>query len=82
MSKVIGFVVGAVEIAAGIILLPTGTGIGLIISGAALIAGTAASLLLAPKPPAREAAEMTLQLGEQPRCIILGTAAMPGRLSR
>lgn len=74
--KVINFVVGAALIAVGVV---TGNP-ALIISGAATIISAGASLLLAPSPPARQAQEMQLQLGEQPRCIVDGEAAVPGSL--
>jgi hypothetical protein len=84
MSRFVGFIVGAVEIAAGIALqfLPGGQAIGvsLIISGAATILSSGAALLLAPKQPARNAQEMQLQIGEQPRSIIVGEAMVPGSL--
>jgi hypothetical protein len=76
MSKVIGFIVGAIEIGIGII---TGN-VALIISGALLIASSAATLLLAPKGAAREASEETIQLGEQPRAAVFGEVAIPGSL--
>lgn len=76
MSKVIGFVIGAVLIVAGIL---TGN-VGLIIQGTVMIIAQAAVDLTMPKSPARQAAEMQMQLGEQPRSAMLGEAFVAGSL--
>jgi predicted GH43/DUF377 family glycosyl hydrolase len=76
MSKIVGFVVGAVLIGIGI---ATGN-VGLIIEGAALIVTQAVVDLTMPKTPAREASEMSIALGEQPRVALFGEANTPGSL--
>lgn len=76
MSKVIGFVIGAALIAVGI---ATGNPY-LIIQGGLMIVSNAVLLLTAPKTPARNASEMSIQLGEQPRVMLLGETFTPGSL--
>jgi hypothetical protein len=76
MSKVVGFIVGAALIVVGVL---TGNP-ALIINGAMMIVSNALTLLLTPKGPARSAAEMSIQLGEQPRGAIIGEAAVAGSL--
>jgi hypothetical protein len=76
MSKIVGFIVGAALIAIGI---ATGN-VGLIIEGAALIVTQAVVDLTMPKTPAREASEMSIALGEQPRVALFGEANTPGSL--
>lgn len=72
MSKIAKIIIGGAMIIAGAILgVPQ-----LIIAGGALIV----SAIFAPKGPARNAAEMAIQLGEQPRSAIFGTAAVAGSL--
>lgn len=72
MSGVVKVVAGAIALTVGII---TGSAF-LILLGGALIVST----IFAPKGPARNAQEMTIQLGEQPRAAIFGTAAVAGSL--
>jgi hypothetical protein len=76
MSKFIGFVVGAAEIAIGI---ATGNPM-LIVQGTLTIVASAAALLLAPKAPARQASEMSIALGEQPRSALFGETYTAGSL--
>lgn len=76
MSKFAGFIVGALEIGIGI---ATGNPT-LIIQGSLTIAAQAIVDLTAPKAPARQASEMTIALGEQPRCILFGETFTPGSL--
>jgi hypothetical protein len=74
MSKFVGFIIGAVEIGVGIVLGPAGTP--LIVSGALMIASSAAALLLAPSVKnSRQAQSLTLQFGEVPRAVIFGETA-------
>lgn len=80
MSKVIGFVIGAAQIVAGVLLLGTPFGIPLIISGSTMIVSNAVMLLTMPKAPARQASEMSLQLGEQPRSALFGECFTAGSL--
>jgi hypothetical protein len=76
MSKIVGFIVGAALIAIGVV---TGN-VGLIIEGAALIVTQAVVDLTMPKTPAREASEMSIALGEQPRVALFGETNTPGSL--
>lgn len=76
MSKVIGFLVGAALVVVGVL---TGN-VTLIITGGAMIVSNAAMLLTMPKSPARQAQEMRLQLGEQPRSGVFGEAFVAGSL--
>lgn len=76
MSRVAGFVIGAVLIAVGI---ATGNPY-LIIQGAAMVVTQAVVLLTAPKTPARQASEMSIQLGEQPRSALFGETFTAGSL--
>jgi hypothetical protein len=76
MSKIVGFVVGAVLIGIGIAT----RNVGLIIEGAALIVTQAVVDLTMPKTPAREASEMSIALGEQPRVALFGETNTPGSL--
>lgn len=76
MSKVVGFVVGAALVVAGIM---TGNP-ALIIQGSAMIVSNAIMLLTMPKSPARNASEMGIQLGEQPRVALFGTCFTAGSL--
>lgn len=76
MSKFIGFIVGAALVVVGIV---TGNPY-LIIQGGAMIVSNAVLLLTAPKQPARQASEMSIQLGEQPRCMMIGEAFTAGSL--
>lgn len=89
MSKVAGFVIGAALIATGFVLLPAGVGLFaaagrsallLVIQGAAMIVSQAIVDLTAPKVPARQASEMTLQLGEGPRSAFFGEGFTAGSL--
>lgn len=72
MSGVVKIIAGAAALIVGI---ATGTAF-LILLGGALIVST----VFAPKGPARNAAEMAIQLGEQPRCALFGTVATAGSL--
>jgi hypothetical protein len=76
MSKVAGFVIGAILIGIGIV---TGN-VGLIIQGGAMIVTQAIVDLTMPKTPARQASEMTIQLGEQPRVDAGRRDVHPGSL--
>jgi hypothetical protein len=77
MSKFVGFVVGAALIVVGL----TVPGMqALIVQGAAMIITQAVVDLTMPKTPARMAAEMQLQLGEQPRSALFGETFTPGSL--
>lgn len=76
MSKVVGFIVGAALIAIGVV---TGN-VGLIIQGSAMIITQAVVDLTAPKTPARQASEMSIQLGEQPRSMLIGETFTAGSL--
>jgi hypothetical protein len=76
VSKFIGFIVGTAMVIAGIL---TGNP-ALIIQGSAMIVSNAILLLTQPKQPARQASEMSIQLGEQPRVLMVGEAATPGSL--
>jgi hypothetical protein len=73
MSKVVGFIIGAALIVAGIL---TGN-VGLIIQGSAMIVTQAIVDLTMPKTPARQASEMSIQLGEQPRSMLIGETFTP-----
>jgi hypothetical protein len=74
--KVVGFIIGVALIAVGIY---TGN-VGLIIQGSAMIITQAVVDLTMPKTPARQASEMTLQLGEQPRSMFVGEGFTAGSL--
>ncbi len=76
MSKVVGFVIGAALVVVGI---ATGN-VALIIQGGAMIVTQAIVDLTAPKVPARQASEMSIQLGEQPRVAQFGETFTPGSL--
>lgn len=76
MGKVVGFVIGAALVVIGI---ATGN-VGLIIQGGAMIVSNAVLLLTMPKAPARQASEMTIQLGEQTRSAIFGESFTAGSL--
>jgi hypothetical protein len=76
MSKFAGFIIGAIEIGIGI---ATGN-VALIVQGGLTIAAQAIVDLTAPKTPAREASEMTIKLGEQPRAMQIGETYTPGSL--
>lgn len=76
ISQVAGFVIGAVLIGIGI---ATGN-VGLIIQGGAMIVTQAIVDLTMPKAPARQASEMTIALGEQPRVMMVGESFTPGSL--
>jgi hypothetical protein len=84
MSKVAGFIIGGLEIIAGVILVATGVGatlgVGLIISGATMIVTQAIVDLTMPKTPARQASEMSVALGEQPRSAFFGEGFTAGSL--
>lgn len=75
MSKVAGFIVGAIEIGIGIAIGNPA----LIIQGSLTILAQGAVDLLA-KSSAKQAAETTIQLGEQPRTALFGEAATAGTL--
>lgn len=75
-SKWIGFVVGAIEIGIGIY---TGN-VALIVQGGLTIAAQAVVDLTMPKTPARQASEMEIALGEQPRSIFVGEGYTAGTL--
>ncbi|MEH6721948.1 MAG: phage tail protein [Qipengyuania sp.] len=82
MSKVVKAVVGAAVIV-GATLLSGGTLTAALIAGGLSLAGSAVSLLLAPKARGqeeRQASETTLQLGEVPRQVLFGEAATAGSL--
>lgn len=76
MSKVVGFIVGAALIAIGAF---TGN-VGLIVQGSAMIVTQAVVDLTMPKTPARQASEMSIQLGEQPRSMLIGETFTAGSL--
>lgn len=76
MSKVAGFIIGAALVVVGVV---TGN-VALIIQGGTMIVSNAVLLLTMPKAPARQASEMTIQLGEQPRSAIFGEAFTAGSL--
>ncbi len=76
MSKFVGFAIGAALVVVGI---ATGN-VALIIQGGTMIVSNAVLLLTMPKAPARNAAEMTIQLGEQPRSAIFGESFTAGSL--
>jgi hypothetical protein len=76
LSKVGGFIIGAALIAVGV---ATGN-VGLIIQGSAMIVTQAVYDLTAPKTPARQASEMSIQLGETPRVVQFGETFTPGSL--
>jgi hypothetical protein len=76
MSKFVGFIVGAIEIGIGI---ATSNPM-LIIQGSLTIAAQALVDLTASKQPARQASEMTIALGEQPRVMLVGETFTPGSL--
>jgi hypothetical protein len=84
MSKIAGFIIGGIEVAVGIALVATGVGgplgVELIIQGSLTIAAQAVVDLTMPKTPARQASEMSLQLGEQPRSAFFGEGATAGSL--
>jgi hypothetical protein len=77
MSKVAGFVIGALTIVAGLAIPGAQF---LVIQGAAMIITQGVVLLTAPKAPARQASEMTIQLGEQPRVMWFGKSYTAGSL--
>lgn len=77
MAKFAGFIIGAIEIAIG----ATVPGMQfLIVQGALTIAAQAIVDLTASKQPARDASEMRLKLGEQPRGMLVGETYTPGSL--
>lgn len=76
MSKFAGFIIGAIEIGVGILT----DNVALIVSGGAMIVSQAIVDLTAPKQQAREASEMTIALGEQPRVLLVGETFTPGSL--
>lgn len=76
MSKIIGFVVGAIEVGIGIY---TGN-LALIVQGTLTIIAQAAVDLTATGTPARQASETQIQLGEQPRSMFLGEGWTAGSL--
>src|SRR5690349_16759079 len=76
MSKFINIGIGAALIAVGVV---TGQP-ALIWSGGSMIVASVATMVLAPKAPAKEAQELDLALGEQPRMALFGEAATPGSL--
>jgi hypothetical protein len=76
MSKVVGFVIGATLIAIG---LYTGN-LGLVVQGSAMIVTQAIVDLTMPKVPARQASEMSIQLGESPRSAFFGEGFTAGSL--
>jgi hypothetical protein len=76
MSKVVGFIVGAALIVAGVL---TGN-VALIIQGSAMIVTQAVVDLTMPKQPARQASEMEIQLGEVTRSAFLGEGFTAGSL--
>lgn len=76
MSKVAGFIIGAIEVGIGIV---TGN-VALIIQGGMTIAAQAIVDLTAPKTPAREASEMTIKLGETSRSMEVGETFSSGSL--
>jgi hypothetical protein len=84
MSKVAGFIIGGLEVIAGVVLVATGVGgplgVELIVQGSLMIASQAIVDLTMPKTPAREASEMTLALGEQPRSAFFGEGFTAGSL--
>lgn len=76
MSKFVGFIVGAAMVVVGVV---TGNPY-LIVQGGAMIVSNAIMLLTMPKQPARQASEMTIQLGEQPRSVQFGETYTAGSL--
>jgi hypothetical protein len=76
MAKVAGFIIGAALIVAGILT----DNVALIIQGSAMIVMQGVVDLTMPKTPARQASEMTIQLGEQPRSAFFGEGYTPGSL--
>jgi hypothetical protein len=84
VSKVVGFVVGTAMIIAGVVLLGTPggqvLGTSLIIQGSVMIVTQAVVDLTMPKTPARQASEMSIALGEQPRAALFGETFTPGSL--
>lgn len=76
MSKFIGFIVGTALVVVGVL---TGNP-ALIIQGVELIAAQAVYDLTMAHQPARQASEMTLALGEQPRVMLVGETYTPGSL--
>jgi hypothetical protein len=75
-GKWLGFAIGVVLVGVGI---ATGN-VALIIQGSAMIVTQAIVDLTAPKVPARQASEMTLQLGEGPRSAFFGEGFTAGSL--
>jgi hypothetical protein len=77
VSKVVGFVVGAIEIGIGL----TVPGMQFLVAqGVMTIVAQAVVDLTQPKTPARDASEMTIKLGEQPRCMLVGETFTAGTL--
>jgi hypothetical protein len=76
MSKFAGFIVGA---AVAVVGIATGN-LGLIIQGGAMIVLQGIVLLTMPKQPARQASEMSIALGEQPRSALFGETYTAGSL--
>jgi hypothetical protein len=76
VSKVAGFIIGALEIGIGI---ATSNPM-LIAQGTMTIAMQAIVDLTAAKQPAREASEMAIKLSEQPRSMFVGEGYTPGSL--
>jgi hypothetical protein len=72
VSKVARIIAGVALVIAGVL---TGNPM-LIIAGVGLTVGA----IFEPKGPARNASEMAIQLGEQPRCALFGTCATAGSL--
>ena len=80
--KVVKAVVGA-AVVVGATLLSGGTLTAALIAGGLSLAGSAVTLLMAPKARGqeeRQASETTLQLGEGPRQVLFGRAAVAGSL--
>jgi hypothetical protein len=85
VSKFVGFIIGAGEIIAGVVLLgtPGGQALGteLIIMGVTTVVSQAVVDLTMPKgAKSRNALETELQLGEIPRRVIFGKTATAGSL--
>jgi hypothetical protein len=85
VSKFVGFIIGAGEIIAGVVLLgtPGGQALGteLIIMGVTTVVSQAVVDLTMPKgAKSRNALETELQLGEVPRRVIFGKTATAGSL--
>jgi hypothetical protein len=85
VSKFVGFIIGAAEVVAGVVLLgtPGGQALGteLIVMGVTTIVSQAIVDLTMPKgDKSRNAAETTLQLGETARRALFGKSATAGSL--